>query len=94
MFKALFEFVDGGTDELKDGSPVAALIANIDKLPFLPELRETVKTLYGEDLDSLISAGRNRDIICLNSIRILTVRALLLKNILLKAPRRLRIQRG
>ena len=63
MFKALFEFVDGGTDELKDGSPVAALIANIDKLPFLPELRETVKTLYGEDLDSLISAGRNRDII-------------------------------
>ncbi|MDE6062608.1 MAG: DUF4301 family protein, partial [Duncaniella sp.] len=63
MFKALFEFVDGGTDELKEGSPVAVLIAQIDKLPFLPELRATVEKLYGKSLDELLADGRNRDII-------------------------------
>ncbi len=63
MFKALFEYVDGGTDELKEGSPVAALIADIDKLPFLPELREAVQKLYSTDLDTLLKEGRNRDII-------------------------------
>ncbi len=63
MFKALFEYVDGGTDELKEGSPVAKLIADIDKLPFLPELRETVSRLYNKSLDELLAEGRNRDII-------------------------------
>lgn len=63
MFKALFEYVDGGTDELKEGSPVAQLIANIDKLPFLPELREACQKLYGKSLDELLAEGRNRDII-------------------------------
>lgn len=63
MFKALFEFVDGGTDELKEGSPVAKLIGQINKLPFLPELRETVDRLYGKSLDELLADGRNRDII-------------------------------
>ena len=48
MFKALFEYVDGGTDELKEGTPVAKLIADIDKLPFLPELREACQKLYGK----------------------------------------------
>lgn len=63
MFKALFEYVDGGTDELKEGTPVAKLIADIDKLPFLPELRETVSRLYNKSLDELLAEGRNRDII-------------------------------
>ncbi len=63
MFKALFEYVDGGTDELKEGSPVAALIADIDKLPFLPELREACTKLYGKSLDELLADGRNRDVI-------------------------------
>ena len=63
MFKALFEYVDGGTDELKEGTPVAKLIAGIDNLPFLPELRETVSRLYGKSLDELLAEGRNRDII-------------------------------
>lgn len=63
MFKALFEYVDGGTDELKDGTPVAKLIADIDKLPFLPELREACEKLYGKTLDELLAEGRNRDII-------------------------------
>ena len=63
MFKALFEYVDGGTDELKEGTPVAKLIADIDKLPFLPELREACEKLYGKTLDELLADGRNRDII-------------------------------
>lgn len=63
MFKALFEYVDGGTDELKEGTPVAKLIADIDKLPFLPELREACQKLYGKSLDELLAEGRNRDII-------------------------------
>lgn len=63
MFKALFEYVDGGTDELKEGSPVAALIANIDKLPFLPELRQACEKLYGKALAELLAEGRNRDVI-------------------------------
>ncbi|MDE7145487.1 MAG: DUF4301 family protein, partial [Duncaniella sp.] len=63
MFKALFEYVDGGTDELKEGSPVAALIADIDKLPFLPELRAAVEKMYGKTLDELLKEGKNRDII-------------------------------
>lgn len=63
MFKALFEYVDGGTDELKEGSPVAALLANVDKLPFLPELRAAVERLYGKTLDEMLAEGRNRDII-------------------------------
>ena len=63
MFKALFEYVDGGTDELKEGTPVAKLIAEIDKLPFLPELRETAGRLYNKSLDELLAEGRNRDII-------------------------------
>ncbi|WP_300504812.1 DUF4301 family protein [uncultured Duncaniella sp.] len=63
MFKALFEYVDGGTDELKEGTPVAKLLADVDKLPFLPELRATVEKLYGKSLDEMLAEGRNRDII-------------------------------
>lgn len=63
MFKALFEYVDGGTDDLKAGSPVAVLIEKIDELPFLPELRAAVEKLYGKSLDDLLKEGRNRDVI-------------------------------
>lgn len=63
MFKALFEFVDGDTDTLTEGSPVASLIAEINELPFLPELRSAVEKLYNADLDTLLKEGRNRDII-------------------------------
>ena len=62
MFKALFAYVDGGSDELKEG-PVKQLIENYKKLPFLAELREATKKMYGEDVETLIAAGRNRDII-------------------------------
>ena len=63
MFKALFEYVDGGTDELKEGSPVARLLGSVDKLPFLPELREACTKLYGKSLDQLLAAGENRKVI-------------------------------
>ncbi len=63
MFKALFEYVDGGTDELKDGTPVAQLIGSLDKLPFIPELEAACVKLYNESLEALKAAGRNRDII-------------------------------
>lgn len=63
MFKALFEYVDGGTDELKEGTPVAQLIAGIDKLPFLPELDEACGRLYGKGYGELLKEGRNRDVI-------------------------------
>ena len=63
MFKALFEYVDGGTDELKEGSPVAQLLGSVDKLPFLPELREACQKLYGKSLDELLAEGENRKVI-------------------------------
>lgn len=63
MFKALFAFVDGGTDDLASSAPVEALISNISKLPFLPELSAACGKLYGKSLDELLSEGRNRDII-------------------------------
>ncbi|MCM1163054.1 MAG: DUF4301 family protein [Muribaculaceae bacterium] len=63
MFKALFEYVDGGTDELKEGTPVDQLLGSVDKLPFLPELLEACQKLYGKSLEDLIVEGRNRDII-------------------------------
>ncbi|MCM1519955.1 MAG: DUF4301 family protein [Lachnoclostridium sp.] len=63
MFKALFEYVDGGTDDLKPGSPVAQLIESLDKLPFIPELEAASKKLYNTTLAALKEEGRNRDII-------------------------------
>ncbi|MCH5347153.1 MAG: DUF4301 family protein [Muribaculaceae bacterium] len=63
MFKALFSYIDGDTDELKPGSPVAQLIENLDKLPFLAELQEAVKKMHGTTLADLVEQKRNRDII-------------------------------
>ncbi len=63
MFKALFEYIDGGGDSLPEGSPVAALLASVDSLPFLSDLRDAVVRMYGKDLDTLRAEGRNRDII-------------------------------
>ncbi len=63
MFKALFEFIDGGTDELKPGSDVEQLLAHIDEMAFVDELRDAVSNLYGDTLENLRAKGRNRDII-------------------------------
>lgn len=63
MFKSLFAFVNGSSDVPAEGSDVAEVIANIHKFAFFPELNETVKRLYGADVDSLIAHGRARDVI-------------------------------
>lgn len=63
MFKALFSYIDGDTDELAPGKPVTQLIENLDKLPFLPELKAAVEKMYSTTLEELVKAGRNRDII-------------------------------
>lgn len=63
MFKALFEFVDGHEDKAPAGSPVAKLLADIDRLPFKEELDSTCKKLYGIGLREMVEAGRDKEII-------------------------------
>lgn len=63
MFKALFEFINGGTDTAVAGSDVDELLSHIDEMAFVDRLRDTVSRLYGESLDELRAKGRNRDII-------------------------------
>ena len=63
MFKALFEFVDGPDALPAEGSPVAKLIADFDKLPFAEELDATVKRLHGKSAHELIDEGRVKDVI-------------------------------
>ena len=63
MFKALFEFVDGPTEQPAEGSPVAELIENIDKMAFYADLDEAVNRIHGTDVASLKAAGRYKDII-------------------------------
>lgn len=63
MFKALFSFADGDTDELKPGSDVAKLIESVESLPFIDELNATVERLYSKTVKELIAEGRNRDLI-------------------------------
>lgn len=63
MFKALFEFVGGQNDKPAEGSPVAELLDNIDKFAFYDDLNRAVKTLYGLDIKTMISEGRNRAVI-------------------------------
>lgn len=63
MFKALFEFVDGNSDTAAEGTPVAKLLADPDKLPFRADLDATCRRLYNLSLDELLGAGRHKEII-------------------------------
>lgn len=63
MFKSLFAFADGDTDSPAEGSDVAEVIANIHRFAFYDDLNEAVKKLYGQDVDAMIEAGRNRELI-------------------------------
>lgn len=63
MFKALFEFVDGEEEQPAEGSAVAQLVANFDKLPFAAELDATVKRLHGRTAHEMIADGRIRELI-------------------------------
>lgn len=63
MFKALFEYIDGESDTLPPGSPITVLMENLENLPFINDLRQATIKMYGENLDAMKAAGRNRDII-------------------------------
>lgn len=63
MFKALFEFADGPTDDAPEGGAIAALLSSLDKLPFRDDLDRACVTLHGADAKSLLAAGRRRDVI-------------------------------
>lgn len=63
MFKALFAFADGDSDTPKPGSDVEKLINGINNLAFINELNDSTKNLYGLNVEQLIAAGRNRDLI-------------------------------
>ena len=63
MFKALFEFVDGADEVPAEGSPVAKLIADIDKMPFLADLDEATLRIHGKKVAELKAEGRCKDII-------------------------------
>ena len=63
MFKALFEFVDSDEAVPAEGSPVAKLLAKPELLPFIDDLNATCKKLYGLDVNELIAANRQKDVI-------------------------------
>ncbi len=63
MFKALFAFVNGDDIQPQTGSPVAELLDNIDRMPFIKELDDTLLRLYGADACELKKQGRYKDII-------------------------------
>ena len=63
MFKALFSFVDGSADRPEAGSAVDELINRITEAPFISELDEACRHLYGKDSSSLLSESRAKDVI-------------------------------
>ena len=63
MFKALYAFVNSGDKEAPAGTPVADIIAHLDKLPFIAELDATCRRLYGDGARALAAAGRHHDVI-------------------------------
>lgn len=63
MFKALFEFVDGDADVPAEGSDVAKLIADIDKMAFISDLNEATQRIHGMTVAQLKEAGRYKDVI-------------------------------
>lgn len=63
MFKKLFEFVDGADEVPAEGSDVAALIENIDKMAFIADLDAATSRIHNMGVAELKSAGRYKDII-------------------------------
>lgn len=63
MFKALFAFVNGPETTAAPGSPVAQLLAGLERLPFIHELDAACRRLYDAPVHDLLKAGRQKDII-------------------------------
>ena len=63
MFKSLFAFVDGAEDVPAEGSDVAKLIDEIDKVAFIADLNEATKRLYGKTVGELKAEGLFKELI-------------------------------
>ncbi len=63
MFKALYAFADGDEMKAPEGSAPRQLLDRYTELPFIGELREAVKKMYGQTVEALLEQGRDRDII-------------------------------
>lgn len=63
MFKSLFAFVDGAENVPAEGSDVAKLIAEIDKVAFIADLNEATKRLYGKTVGELKNEGLFKELI-------------------------------
>lgn len=63
MFKALFAFVNGADDVPSPGSDVDKLIADIDRMPFVDELNQSLVSQHGKNLQALLAEGRYKDVI-------------------------------
>lgn len=63
MFKALFEFVDSADNKPAQGSAVAQIIENIEKLALYPLLDKVCHTLYGRSVNQLIAEGEFKKVI-------------------------------
>lgn len=61
MFKSLFSFADGDTEEAT--GPVKEVLDNIAKFAFHDDLNEKLRELHGKIAEDLIAEGRNRDVI-------------------------------
>lgn len=63
MFKALFSYLDQKEETPAEGSPVAKLMAEFDKVPFYAELDATVRRIHGKSISELAESNRIHDII-------------------------------
>ena len=63
MFKSLFAFVDGDSAHPAEGSDVARLLNDIHKVAFFNELDAAVLRLHNKDVDTLLSEGRDKDVV-------------------------------
>lgn len=63
MFKSLYAFADGEETAPKPGSDVSEIIRRIHDLAFYPSLNVAVLEKYGENVDTLISQERYKEVI-------------------------------
>lgn len=63
MFKQLFAFVNGTTDQPEPGSDVEQLLTNADKLPFIDELNALLTKATGKNAAELMNEGRYKEVV-------------------------------
>lgn len=63
MFKSLMAFVNGSDETPAQGSDVAALLTDINKLPFSAQLDETLVRLHGKTLAEMMENKRYKDVV-------------------------------